>query len=39
MLEKITPNLSETEKIAYVVKLLDPIKLLTNSELEIKEND
>ena len=38
VLAQVAPNLSETEKIAYVVKLLPPLEILASSELEIMVN-
>jgi hypothetical protein len=35
ILTQVAPNLSETERIAYVVKLLPPLEVLTSSRVEI----
>jgi len=35
VLNKIAPNLSETDRISYIVRLLPPLDLLIFSELEI----
>jgi serine/threonine protein kinase len=39
MLAQIAPNLSEADKIAYVVRLLPPIDTLVTSELRITTGD
>lgn len=36
VLAQISPNLSESEKIAYVVRLLPPLDVLLSSELELE---
>lgn len=35
IIERMNPNLSEAEKITFVVRLLAPLELLTESDLEI----
>lgn len=37
VLERISPQLSETDKISYLVKLLQPLGVLINSEVEFNE--
>jgi uncharacterized protein YjbI with pentapeptide repeats len=39
VLERVSPNLSETDKIAYVTKLLVPLEVIISSELEIRANN
>jgi hypothetical protein len=38
MLSRVAPNLSETDKIAYVVKLLPPLDVVVSSELELRDD-
>jgi hypothetical protein len=38
ILSMVAPNLTESDKIAYVVKLLPPIDVLGSSELEVTTN-
>ena len=33
LLERLSVNMSEAEKISYVVRLLEPLKILTTSEI------
>ena len=39
LLAQITPNLSEMDKIAYVIKLLPPLDVVVSSDLEIRNNE
>src|SRR5262245_52971538 len=36
ILSQVAPSLTETEKIAYVIKLLPPLEILVSSELELR---
>ena len=36
ILSQVAPSLTETEKIAYVIKLLPPLEVLVSSELELR---
>jgi uncharacterized protein with HEPN domain len=39
VLAQVAPNLSETERIAYVVKLLPPLNVVVSSDLEIDSEE